>query len=449
MCGIFGMLSRKEKPFNKRAFCTMGVRNDSRGGDSCGVFIDGNVEYGVDKEKFFINFFRNSVLLDATTQCKVALGHCRKASVGKVSVETAQPVVLQNEAGEVEFVLIHNGTIYNYKELAQKYIPDVNIEGLTDSQVMARIFYYAGYDALDEYIGGAVFVIHDYRVDKSYVFKGCSKKYTYSAKAEEERPLYFCWHNGRFCFSSIFETLYAFYYEEKVYDFPVNRLMVVRSDKLKLVKEYKRDKVTQSKPAVVTTAASTRVLNDDDDFFGEHYGGYYTEEYKKSAGFSYKVKHDGVRYIDDKNKPMHGTYYVSQYGYVFPNRKDPDTWLQTVAFFDGKMLKHPDAFKLINGLYLEANQNMTPKVTVAINMLDFNPYSEDKVQFYWYEDETCMIPQDTWKYPMAELSRTFDENGILIAEGKENYYSWATDYHMYTYDEKKLKEAIEKECVGV
>jgi asparagine synthetase B (glutamine-hydrolysing) len=180
MCGIFGMVSKRTKSFNKRAFCTMGVRNDTRGGDSCGVFIDGLVEYGVDKQKTFMSFFRNSILLETTSECKIALGHCRKASVGKVSLETAQPVVLYNEEGAIDYVLIHNGTIYNYKELAQKYIPDIDIEGLTDSQVMARIFYHKGYDALDEYYGGAVFVIHDYRVDQTLVFKGASSKTNYA-----------------------------------------------------------------------------------------------------------------------------------------------------------------------------------------------------------------------------------------------------------------------------
>ena len=176
MCGIFGMVSRKPKPFNKRAFCTMGVRNDSRGGDSCGVFVDGLVEYGVDKQKTFMSFFRDSLVINNTAECKVAFGHCRKASVGKISVETAQPVVLTNEEGHIEYVLIHNGTIYNYEELAKKYIPNVDIKGLTDSQVMARIFYHKGYDALDEYQGGAVFVIHDYRTDQTLVWKGHSKK---------------------------------------------------------------------------------------------------------------------------------------------------------------------------------------------------------------------------------------------------------------------------------
>jgi asparagine synthetase B (glutamine-hydrolysing) len=56
MCGIFGMISKKSKRFNKRAFFTMGVRNDSRGGDSCGVFIDKQVEYGVDKKKCSLVF---------------------------------------------------------------------------------------------------------------------------------------------------------------------------------------------------------------------------------------------------------------------------------------------------------------------------------------------------------------------------------------------------------
>ena len=108
MCGIFGMISKKSRPFNKRGFCTMGVRNDSRGGDSCGVFIDGLVEYGVDKQKTFISFFRDSLILNTTTECKVALGHCRKASVGNVSLETAQPVVLYNENNEIDYVMAHH-----------------------------------------------------------------------------------------------------------------------------------------------------------------------------------------------------------------------------------------------------------------------------------------------------------------------------------------------------
>jgi predicted glutamine amidotransferase len=444
MCGIFGMVSKRTKSFNKRAFCTMGVRNDTRGGDSCGVFIDGLVEYGVDKQKTFMSFFRNSILLETTSECKIALGHCRKASVGKVSLETAQPVVLYNEEGAIDYVLIHNGTIYNYKELAQKYIPDVDIDGLTDSQVMARIFYYKGYDCLDEYNGGAVFVIHDYRVNKSLVFKGHSKKYTYSASEEEERPLFYCWHNGRFCFSSIFETLYAFYYEEVVYTLPHNKLMVVRGDKLKLVKEYKREKCIQSKitTTVVTGGGYGGVIRWDEDLYSRHYGSY------SNANVSYKVKYDGTKYIDEKKKPMHGVFYMSSYGYIFPNQKTEANWLNKVAFYQGQLLKHPDAFDLIDKHFKEAKNKITPEVQTLINMLDFNPHTEDCVQYYWYDDGTLMVPTGEWKWPVADWSIAFDGEGRAVDIGKQDYTGWTTDYKMYTYNEQKILEDWKLLCEG-
>ena len=441
MCGIFGMVSKKPKSFNKRGFFTMGVRNDSRGGDSCGVFIDGKVEYGVDKQKYFIDFFRDSLLLQTTDECKVAFGHCRKASVGKVSEATAQPVVLYNESGEVDYVLIHNGTVYNYKELAQKYIPDVNIEGLTDSQVMARIFYHKGYDCLDEYNGGAVFVIHDYRTDKTLVFKGWSKKHSYSQAIEEERPLYYCWHNGRFVFSSIFESLYAFYYDEEIYTLPHNQLLVVKGSKLKVVKSYPRLECCQTK---VMTTPGMRVIRDDDDFFGMSCYGY--DAYQTNSYVSYKIKFNGTIYQNEHGAPMHGKFFISTYGYVFPNRKTKDNWVHEVAFFNGRLLKHPGAFFLINEKFLEAGKTLTPEINILIDMMDFNPFSSDGIQYYWYDEDALMIPQNEWKYPVADWSYVFNADGKVEKILKNPYYGWHTDYNMYTFDKGKIVEAWKKVC---
>ena len=439
MCGIFGMLSRKEKPFNKRAFCTMGVRNDSRGGDSCGIFIDGLVEYGVDKQKEFINFFRDSIILDTVTDCKVALGHCRKASVGKVSLETAQPVILYNENNEIDYVLIHNGTIHNYKELAEQYIPDIDIEGLTDSQVMARIFYHKGYDCLSEYYGGAVFVIHDYRIDRSLVFKGKSRKNNYVKESEEERPLYYCWHNGRFVFSSIFETLYAFYYEEDIYSLPSNKLITIRSNKLKTVKEYSRDEVSQTKPY---TQVKTPCYSESNSCLG--FAGYYANQ----EHYSYSIKFNGTDYLDENKEPMHGVYIISTYGYVFPNKKTKENWYHEVGFFHGKMLKHPKAFSLLTREFNKAKKKYTKEFALLLSMLDFNPFNDgDDLQYYWFDGDQIMIPQGPWKWPMVNFSCTFDESGIMTAMGQEPYYGWTTDYNMYTYDEGKIIKDWKKLCV--
>lgn len=64
-------------------------------------------------------FFQDNKFLNKLKMSSVAFGHCRKASVGIIDETTAQPVVLTNANGKVEYVLMHNGTIYNYKELAK------------------------------------------------------------------------------------------------------------------------------------------------------------------------------------------------------------------------------------------------------------------------------------------------------------------------------------------
>lgn len=250
MCGLFGIINPEPKTFDKRAFLTLGVNNDTRGGDSCGVFIDGQVEYGYDKLKLFADFWSESQLLKNTSKCTIALGHCRKASVGGVGLkdEKAQPVVIKNENGDVEFVLTHNGTIKNYEELAKKYIPEINIKGMTDSQVMARIFYYAGYDVLGEYIGAGVFMTADYRHEKPqiHLFKGESKQFSSSATITEERPLFFVQQGKSFVYSSISDFLYTLFPSCTVYKLNGNLLCTLKNNELVTVKGYDRTSLYQS-----------------------------------------------------------------------------------------------------------------------------------------------------------------------------------------------------------
>lgn len=250
MCGLFGIINSEPKTLDKRAFLTLGVNNDTRGGDSCGVFIDGQIEYGYDKLKLFADFWSTSELIKNTSKCTIAMGHCRKASVGGVGIreEKAQPVVLRNEDGKIDFVLTHNGTIKNYEELAKKYIPDVNISGLTDSQVMARIFYHAGYDVLGEYIGAGVFITADYRGEKPvmHFFKGESKQYPSSVNTSEERPLYFVQQGKSFVYSSISDFLYTLFPGITVYRTNGNLLCTLRNNELVTIKGYDRSGLYQS-----------------------------------------------------------------------------------------------------------------------------------------------------------------------------------------------------------
>lgn len=257
MCGIFGLINKhKQGKFNYPAFVTMGTANDTRGGDSCGIFIDKVVRIGVDKEKLFRKFILNPEVdswLSNLQQAHIALGHCRKASIGAIDAMRAQPVVI-SENNDVKFVLIHNGTLYNYAELAAKYLPDFNIAGMSDSQVLARILYNNHWEVLSEYIGGAAFCAVDYRCKfpKTYLFKGASKLTEYTETAIEERPLYYSLTDAGLIFSSIFEYLVPFAKDDDIYSLKSNSIITYYKGNLVVEKEIDRSKCSQTKPVVVS-----------------------------------------------------------------------------------------------------------------------------------------------------------------------------------------------------
>ena len=80
-------------------FCTLGVHNDTRGKDSVGIYIDGQTEYYCKgkNNSLFSEFISKSRLLQSVEVAQVAYGHDRAASIGTVSIETAQPVVLKED----------------------------------------------------------------------------------------------------------------------------------------------------------------------------------------------------------------------------------------------------------------------------------------------------------------------------------------------------------------
>lgn len=334
MCGIAGIINKIPRTFDYRTFCTLGIANDSRGGDSCGVFIDGKYEYGVDKEKYFQSYFPESKLLFDTKTAKVALLHCRKASIGKVTKETAQPVILTDEKDNVEFVVLHNGTIFNYKELAQKYIPEINIKDMTDSQVMARIFYYSGYDVLNEYNGGSVFVVVDYRNHGPhvYLFKGASKKHTYSKEIEEERPLCYCIDpvKGELVFSSIGIYLLALRKDCNAWNIAANTLWEFDGKDLTKIKDYPRTNAIQTKKTTAVTYPQYDSYQWNED---PMYDSWITQELDKNICLY-------------KGKRANGKLTLSKWGRV-ETRLIKIFPVKPFWFFEGVLLKNDDCFKFL------------------------------------------------------------------------------------------------------
>jgi hypothetical protein len=340
MCGIWGIINSHARAFDYSTFCTLGIANDSRGGDSCGIFIDGYYEYGAKSDdKLFQCHFLGSDYLTKLKNSTIAFGHCRKASVGTIDETTAQPVVLINETGKVEYVLMHNGTIKNYKELAAKYIPDVDITGMTDSQVMARIFYYTGYKALSEYIGGAVFAVADYRGKKPKVllFKGSSKKDKYSKEATEERPLYYCVdpRKGELIFSSISSYMFAMRPNLTIWILNSNTIFEFNGKDLEAIEEVSRENATQKEDVVSTIYSRNNYCKD----FGIWDEGDFLYD-----NFITTNQADNVYY--GKGKKLHGRIYLSKYG-VLLDKIYKKSICKEIYFWKGIALKSAACFRFL------------------------------------------------------------------------------------------------------
>lgn len=334
MCGLWGIVNKEPRKFDYQTYCTLGINNDSRGGDSCGIFIDGYVEYGAEKEnKLFEDFFLRCKFLNNLKESTIAFGHCRKASVGVINESTAQPVVLYKE-GKVDYVLMHNGTIYNYKELAAKYIPKIDIKGLTDSQVMALIFYNVGYDPLEEYIGKAVFAIIDYRLPEPEVllFKGASRQTNYTVVETDERPLFFTIRDGQLIFSSICSYMLAIRSDLKIYELNTNCLCKYTGSDLEVIREIDRSKVTQEKPWNTVISNKNYTYNNYYDIYN----------------YNFLEPDPNINTYSIKCAPCQGKIIVSEWGMVVSKIKKDS---REIYFWNGVLLKNSNCFNFLTSIF--------------------------------------------------------------------------------------------------
>lgn len=437
MCGIFGIITPKPRKLDQRAFCVLGVNNDSRGGDSCGIFIDRKYEYGVNEYKLFYNFFPKSKLLNSINRCQVALGHCRKASVGAINAANAQPVVIRNpKTSEVEFALIHNGTIINYLEMAKKYIPNVDVKDMTDSQVMAQIFYHAGYDVLGEYIGAGAFVMVDYRTKdgqpRVFFFKGESKNTQYATTTTIERPLFCTYSTTEFIFSSIMDYLKALRPGREVLTINANKLLELEKDgKLYIVKEYDRKNLwqTRSSYSTVNTNYAYGGYNDIHNIRQRgteshlpFYNNYDDDEiYKRYWGDVVEMDKQGVYWIGTNR--AHGLHWVDAIGNI-EQRKMAGT-IQ-VAFWKGVLLKNPACFTFLNKVCKEFGCSHEELLYTLQDLVHYlSPASCWRTERgQWVTSDT---PNSNFLYTGTAIF-PFTTEEVYFSAGKLDYYTDGIPY---------------------
>ena len=345
MCGIFVWSGKDKNDFDWTKFNTLGLFNDSRGGDSCGR-THGDyrlVGTGKDEEyKDLVLKYNNENLVG-----KSILGHTRKASVGVVSEGTAQPVVIKDNNGSILFKLVHNGTIYNYEELADKYGVDHNNK--TDSQVLAEIIYNNGpNEVLSEYIGAAA-IVYTYNNEDIYIFKGASKATAYSTEEKEERPLFLYQEKEDSVYLSSLEDSLFFIGGDKdtVIDLKTNKLICVSKGKITGVSEISRSDAFYKKPYKSSNSSTTKYSNNyeeyDDDYYRNKYGydfnyennsnnnlideskskSIFLEKFRPENNSKILISYVKGRYFIGKDL-ANGIYYVHKLGYICSEDKPID-----------------------------------------------------------------------------------------------------------------------------
>lgn len=212
-CGLFGWLGEFTEDLSKDKVNILGIINDSRGGDSCGIASDGLLYKGEGQSREFEDFlYKNNY--NKPVIIPSLIGHTRKASVGARNSNNIHPFgfgylknkhkivdrdkVVNKNFEYFEFIGAHNGTLHNYEDLAKEFNVSLTTkqDKITrtkiDSEILLECIYNSkSFDPLSKYIGAAALVWQDLNEPNVvYMFRGASSIYQNSATTSDERPLF-------------------------------------------------------------------------------------------------------------------------------------------------------------------------------------------------------------------------------------------------------------------
>lgn len=292
MCGIAAFIGKKDpesfKYFNEAYFKYIAWKQDSRGGDNCGVIYHTQLKneekscmsmykgyndkylkktHGEDESTLenYFEFIREK--LAAPVPPYSLLAHARKASVGMKGVDNAHPFIIRADKSH-NLVGVMNGTVYNWKEIAETVGTDVSG---TDNDSKA-IFQMVHEGHLEEvamnYRGGMALVwltAEDYGTYYVYV----SGYKSYQGKETQDRPLHYIKTKAGIYISSLATHLDAIStlmgwgeVTELATPFPINTLLKVTGDSIEVVKTYEKKLNTSAKKKEKSNVKNTRDTTD-------------------------------------------------------------------------------------------------------------------------------------------------------------------------------------------
>lgn len=200
MCGIVGVIAKSKNGFFKRhtdIFFQLLRVDELRGEDSTGlVYVENDAGFGILKDASPASWCvdrlsSHAFLKDSMRMGKALLGHNRKATIGRVTDDTAHPFVVNDS-----FAMVHNGTLRGHKAMKDTEVDSEALAHHLEPLLSAPTLDLGKFEEEIGKVDGA-FAIAAYSQNNHKVF----------LMRNAERPLCFCETDEGFYWSSEFGTL--------------------------------------------------------------------------------------------------------------------------------------------------------------------------------------------------------------------------------------------------
>jgi len=266
-CGLAGFYPKPGKQGDIEKIFMMGIMNEQRGTDNCGMTI-GNERFtglkGLATARDFINI-KGAALRKVNLKNKAMIFHTRKSSFGSSQETNVHPFILETD--NKYFVLAHNGVLRTEHELKRDFFPDVpHIELSIDSHYLLHGLARAHYSDVDRdafikaYKGDAALLY--YTNNTFHAWKGGHNNI-------EERPMYYIETPEGWYFCSIDTTLMVLWQDSyEVHEVENNQLVsfIKANGRIKIVKEIIERKTAPvvHTPAIVSGYLASKNWTEED-----------------------------------------------------------------------------------------------------------------------------------------------------------------------------------------